>query len=76
MDLVAGDGLAAGNVVADDLDRSLVAGQHCVDRQQAEAAHRTGAALDAAGVSNALPQHLVAAAETEHASTAAAMGEA
>ena len=74
VDFIAVDGEIERKVGARRLSHALVGHHDGVDVQQPEALCRARRALDALGVGDGAPQHLVAAADAEDAATAAEMG--
>ncbi len=64
----------ACNVPGRDGADCLVVGQDAVDRKEAKTRNHARGTLDAVGVGDCLPQHLVAAAKSQHMPAAPHMG--
>ena len=74
MHLIASERRAVRKARAFDLAQHLLAGQHRGDVEQLEALDLVRRPLDAVRVGHAFAQHLVAAANAEHAPAAPRMG--
>src|SRR6476646_2959016 len=70
MHLIAFDRRGIGNSRAADFGKRLLSGDDRVDLQQAQTWHRSRRAFDAIRISDADPEHLIAAAKPKHMSAA------